>query len=162
MMKPVIISAFVVSSMAITVVDVINTLGGFSAGISREDNLTDVKTCIADIESVKSEITNAVSDIKAGGFEEYLAALKEFGDIAMKIPTDIKDCEIVMTDISRVQEWSSLFMTPFKLYEKITKNYLVKLAPICTDMEDAIKAYDTSDFYTFGYKFGDALFVVTE
>jgi hypothetical protein len=117
----------------------------------------DISTCIQDVEQTASDVEVAVADIKAGGLDNIIAALKELGVVEGDIKTALSDCKQISAD-----DWKAIddavdeMNSPISFAYHIGKDLLVNGSDIYAEIMDAQTQWDNKNYEKFGEDVGEA------
>jgi len=114
---------------------------GILRGALDAENLTDISTCITDMETIFSETETAVKDFEAGGATNILNGLKEIGNVLQNVDTDMKDCSAAKEDWPRLEALAKVFQSPKSFAYHVGKDILVNGKDIFHEIEAAVSDY---------------------
>ena len=99
-------------------------VAGVVLGLTAENHLEELTTCINGGELIVYEIEKGIEDLKEGGIDNYLLAVFEFALIYEQFGPALSDCENMQDDLRAIEEWGKIFLDLKHLSEKITYNYV--------------------------------------
>jgi len=129
---------------------------GILRGALDAENLTDISTCITDMETVFADTEQAVKDFEAGGATNILAGLKELGNVLQLVETDMKDCSAAKEDWPRLKALADVFKSPKNFAFHVGHDILVNGKDIFHEIEDSISEYKAENWEQFGLDVGTA------
>ena len=132
-------------------------VAGLLYGMVQKDDLPQIQNCLTNAESLEVEITNAVSDISKGDFQDVLKAVQEIGQIIKELPTDLDECKDIQDDITKVEAWAAVFANPVKLAETLTKNLLANWKKVSADVTTVESDWNAAKYYEAGEDVADML-----
>ena len=148
--------------MALTGSDVVNIVGGLVQGIIQKDDLSILQQCMQNAETLTTEIEVAVADFEKGGLEGYAQGLMEVSKIFKEIPQDLANCQAMGSDLTKLEEWAKIFLTPTTLIKVVSGNLIWHYKEITTDISNAVADYNAAKYFEFGEQLGEALVVATK
>ena len=142
--------------LKLSTADMINVVTGILRG-ALDLSVPSVETCISDVENIASEVQEAVADFREESFTGVSNGIKKIGDIVGQIQGDISDCEVSAEDAKKLADMAKNFKSPWSFAFTVGKNILLNGVDIYHEISDAVTAYDSADYYNFGYDVGEAL-----
>ena len=94
-------------------------VAGFMFGFTGNNNLAEIEKCYKGGDDITNDITTAFNDIKSG---EFLDGVKAIGDIILKLPDDLANCENMNDDIKSIEAWAEIFKHPVDLVHTLFYN----------------------------------------
>merc|ERR1712238_362527 len=79
-------------------------VAGLIEGLIQKDDLPEIKKCMTNTETVSVEVTRIVNEMSAGTMAAILEGVKDIYALINELPTDLKDCENIQGDITKVVE----------------------------------------------------------
>merc|ERR1711907_738753 len=132
-------------------------VAGLLYGMIKKDDLPQIQKCLDNAESLEAEITNAVSDISKGDFQDVLKAVQEIGQIVKELPDDLDECKDIDDDVKKVEAWAAIFKNPVKLTETLTKNLLANWKKVSADITTTETDWNNKKFYEAGEDVADIM-----
>ena len=84
----------------------------------------------------------AVNDFDRMDFEGILAGVEMVNSIIHVIPNDIKDCDIMSSDIAKLERWAKIFGHPITLAEHLINNLYLHFADVYADATEAMASWN--------------------
>ena len=132
-------------------------VAGLLYGMIQKDDLPQIQNCLTNAESLEVEITNAVSDISKGDFQDILKAVQEVGEIVKEVPSDLADCEGMSDDLAKLEAWAAIFTNPAKLVSTLTKNLLANWKQVSADITTTNSDWGNAKYYEAGQDVADVI-----
>ena len=129
---------------------------GILRGALDAEDLTDISTCITDMETIFGETEQAVKDFEAGGATNILAGLKEIGNVLQHVDVDMKDCSAAKEDWPRLEALAKVFQSPKSFAYHVGKDILVNGKDIFHEIEASVSDYKAENWEQFGLDVGEA------
>ena len=129
---------------------------GILRGALDAENLTDISTCITDMETIFGEAETAVGDFEKGGLTNIVAGLKELGGIFQNVETDMADCSAAKEDWPRLKALAEVFKSPKTFAYHVGKDLLVNGKDIYHEINDSVTEYKAENWEQFGLDVGTA------
>jgi hypothetical protein len=129
---------------------------GILRGALDAENLTDISTCITDMETIFGEAETAVGDFEKGGLTNIVAGLKELGGIFQNVETDMADCSAAKEDWPRLKALAEVFKSPKTFAYHVGKDLLVNGKDIYHEITDSVTEYKAENWEQFGLDVGTA------
>jgi hypothetical protein len=120
-------------------------------------SIPSAETCISDVDTLTSEVEEAITDFKKMSFSGVKAGINMIGTIAGEVEGDIADCKVSAEDAKKLAEMADNFKTPWSFIFHMGKNILLNGVDIYNEIEMSLDYYDQGDYYNFGYQIGEAL-----
>lgn len=139
--------------------DAVNVAAGIVEGITHNDDLSMMKECITNADSIESQIMAMVADLKEGNMEGVMKAISVFGEMAKQLPADLKNCKGMEADIVEIEQLAVIFTHPTELAARLESNMLRHYSELIDDVTDAIRKWDAKEYHGFGEDIGDAVLV---
>lgn len=80
-------------------------VGGIIYGLIQKDDLKRIETCLTDADQVEKEVNEAIQDFMKGDVASILSGIEVIGTLLTELPEDLKDCQDVQGDITRISNW---------------------------------------------------------
>ena len=132
-------------------------VAGLIYGMIKKDDLPQIQQCLDNASSLEAEITNAISDISKGDFQDILKAVQEIGQIIKELPEDLDDCKDIDDDVKKIETWAAIFTNPVELTKQLTKNLLANWKKVSSDVTQVETDWNNSKFYEAGEDVADVL-----
>ena len=132
-------------------------VAGLLYGMVQKDDLPEIQKCLTNAESLEAEITNAVSDLSKGDFQDVLKAVQEIGQIIKEVPQDLDECKDIDSDVKKVEAWAAVFANPVTLTKQLTKNLLANWKKVSADITTTETDWNAKKFYEAGEDVADIL-----
>ena len=145
------------TSQAIPVTGVAEAIAGLMNGIIQVDDLTEIQQCIQNSESLATDIEAAIADFKEGNFQGIIQGVEKVGSIITELPTDLSNCENIQGDITKLEQWATIFEHPTELAEQVAENLLEHYNTIFGDISTGLADYNKGDYFDFGDEIGTAV-----
>ena len=111
-----VIVAATAAYFAIDIQDATKLLSGIVFGLVQDDKLAEIEKCLGNAESVSEELNDAITNFMKGDLTSIMAGVADLGKIMAQLPEDLKDCENMQEDLTRIEAWSTIFADPWKLF----------------------------------------------
>ena len=131
-------------------------------GIILKDDLTEIQNCITDVEGLEKYVDAAVEDFKEGSLAGYSEACMQIQQLILNLPERVTTCENIHDDLTKLQQWASIFLAPSVFFKTVSKNLLWNYGTIHQDVTEAINDYDTNQYFNFGDMCGEILIIATK
>ena len=141
---------------AISILQAEEFVAGILFGLIQKDDLKYIQTCLTDADTVEEQVNDAISDFMKGDISSILAGIEVVGTLLTELPADLKDCEDMQGDLTRISAWvSGLIADPVKLAELLTTNIIRNFAKITGDINSTSADIVKADYYTAGSDIAD-------
>ena len=124
----------VASHLKMTPKDAGSILVGFINGLSKEDHLNEIQTCIDGAENLEAEIVDAIDKIGKMDITDLIAGFTELVKVVSDLQTEVKTCEAIQGDITRIENWAKIFENPTALVATVTKNLISHYGAVTKDI----------------------------
>ena len=124
----------VASHLDITPKDAGSILVGFINGLSKQDHLNEIQACIDGAENLEAEIVDAIDKIGKLDITDLISGFTELVKVVSALPTEIKTCEAIQGDITRIENWAKIFENPTAVIETVTKNLFLHYGAVTKDI----------------------------
>ena len=122
-------------------------VNGLLKGLVQDDDLNAVHACLADAGELESEIGTTITDFKG---KHLVKGLTEIGTILSHIQAEVKDCEDMKTDWTRIEKWAVIFKHPVKLVEKVAKTIVTHFRELDGDVHQIEKDDKAGNYAALG------------
>ena len=130
-------------------------LGGLMEGLVQENHLTEISTCAVDAEATVVDVEDLVGDVLAGRWfraaEKTKATVRDF-------KTSIAACESMGDDLTALESWASIFLSPTTLIATVTKHMLFHRSEIMADVNSVKYDWNAGEYYKAGQATADLLY----
>ena len=131
-------------------------IGGLLYGLIQKDDLKAIETCLTDGDQVEKEVNEAIEDFMKGDIASILAGVEVIGTLLTELPEDLKDCQEIQGDLTRISNWfSSLIADPVELAKMLTTNVIKNFSKISADINDTSADIAKADYYDAGSEIAD-------
>ena len=137
--------------------DVIKVFAGLMDGIIHKDNLDYLMGCMSGTDALVQDVENMVTHFKQGGTTGIGEGIMDVGLFLQHLPPTCYNCGAIPDDFKKLGDFFAIFGTPSLLAQRISYNLLWYYSDIKTDIDTAITDWDTSLYFEFGEKVGEAL-----
>uniref|UniRef100_A0A7S3CRK9 Uncharacterized protein n=1 Tax=Strombidium rassoulzadegani TaxID=1082188 RepID=A0A7S3CRK9_9SPIT len=145
------------SQYAINVQDAEQFLGGVIFGLIQKDDLSEIKQCLTDAEGVEEEVNKAIEYFAKGDVQDILLGIEEMGKLLQELPTDLKECVAMKSDLERIETWAAIFKNPLELLKTVTTNLIKDYAKIFADVSKTTSDIGEAKYYNAGEDIADVL-----
>ena len=121
-----------------TVLDVFEVIEGVLVGALEVEGVTDLESCIKDVNPLVTDLEAAVQDFEYGSFHKIAAGIDELGKFLTQVSTTMEDCDkIGSDDVTKLKNMGEAFLHPKKLMITSAKNVLLNGVQIYNDIKAA-------------------------
>ena len=132
---------------------------GIVHGVIQQEGLTEIGTCITDVEGEAHQAFTAFEDLWhrewKTGFQEIVATVKG-------LPTAMTDCTTISDDVATLESWATVFLAPADLENVIRTNITHNLLKLTRDLNKAKNEWKNEEYYQFGTTLGDMVVIATQ
>ena len=129
---------------------------GFANAFAASNGLTEVQACMTGLKSEEAALKEIVDDFKAGSIDKLIDGAKKLIEILNNAPADLKNCENVSGDITKITAWGEkIFSSPGSIIENVFKNS----GDIMKTIPQSVSEFDSGAYEQSG---ADADKVVTD
>lgn len=146
-----------VNVAAIDINGVLKALDGVLNGLAVGAHVEDLATCIKDAVTVGEDFEQAIADFVTEDPTKVKEGIKLIGQALEVLPDAMTACQASVSEVEKVIAVLKSFTSPLSFVYHVGKNLIVNGVEIFGEINSAYKAYQTSDFYNFGYYIGEAL-----
>lgn len=125
-------------------------LAGFIYGMTTENHLTEIEACYAGSKDIDHEITTAVADFKAGGWNNITQGVLNVLLAALQLPQELHTCKQMSSDLAAIKDWASIFTNKTKLISTVSKHYLFHKAQVQGDLAQLKTDFAADEFFQTG------------
>ena len=91
-----------------------------------------------------------------GDVASILAGVEVIGTLLTELPEDLKDCQEIQGDLTRISNWfSSLIADPVELAKMLATNVIKNFSKITADINDTSADIAKADYYDAGSEIAD-------
>merc|ERR1711998_468418 len=119
--------------------DVEEFVMGLMEGLIQKDSLPEIQKCMKNTSTVATEVNKIVNEMSAGTMQAIIQGVKDLATLIQELPTDLKDCENIQDDVSKITKWGQQFISPTGLGH-IVENVMANWSSIQQDI-GAIQAH---------------------
>ena len=130
-------------------------VAGLMYGLIEKDDLPEIQKCMKNADALEAEITNVVSDISKGEFQDVLKAVQEIGQITKELPQDLDECKAIDDDVAKIEAWAAIFANPTKLVATLSKNLLANWKNVEADINTTTSDWNAAKYYNAGEDVAD-------
>lgn len=134
-------------------------LAGFIYGMTEENHLTEIEACYGGSKDITREITTAISEFKAGGWNNITQGVLNVLLAALQIPQELSACKLG-DDITAIEEWAQVFTNKTKLISTVSKHYLFHKSEVQADLTKLEADYAAAEFFHTGEDIADLMTVL--
>ena len=131
-------------------------VAGLIEGLIQKDDLPEIKKCMTNTETVSVEVTRIVNEMSAGTMAAILEGVKDIYALINELPTDLKDCENIQGDITKVTNWAAQFLTPTGL-TKVVENVMANWSGVQADIAAINSNIQSSKYEAAGESTADVI-----
>ena len=111
-------------------------LGGLLFGLIQKDDLKAIETCLTDGDQVEKEVNEAIQDFMKGDVASILAGVEVIGTLLTELPEDLKDCQDIQGDLTRISNWvKSLEANPTQFLTTVAQNVVHNFGSITREVQ---------------------------
>lgn len=141
----------------ITTSEAVDFVAGVIDGVILKDNLKEIKQCITNVDTVKSEVETIINGFESLTVIGITEAIETFAKLASEVPVDFQQCEGIRPDLDRFKLWAEIFLHPTDLETRLVTNLPAHLNEIMADVEEAQLDISNGNFFDAGENFGEVL-----
>lgn len=141
--------------------DAVQVVAGLMDGVIQKDDLNQLQTCLTNADQLTTQIQQVVSDFEKGGMSGIMAGITILGQIITALPQDLHNCENIQGDLTKLEQWASIFAHPETLAERVAENMFEHFSEIMGDVNTAMADWNKADYFNFGDQVGTALIAAT-
>ena len=138
------------------VVDVEQFVAGVINGLIQKDDLPEIQKCLANTETVTAEVNKIVNEMSVGSLTAIIQGIKDAAALIQELPTDLKDCENIQDDVTKITNWGSQVISPTGL-AKIFENVMANWANIQSDIGNINSDLQNSQYEQAGEATADVV-----
>jgi hypothetical protein len=112
---------------------------------------------MTNVEEIAEDLEKVWADLETHSLSTLMDVIKQLGKLATEIPVSLQNCEAISGDITKFENWASIFLHPTRLLPKLEENIPAHLSEIVADVRGAKKLFDMQNFFDGGEKIGEAL-----
>ena len=140
-----------------TPTDVEQFVAGVIYGLIQKNDFADIKTCLANAETIGKEAEEAIVDFSKLSEQGIIDGAEVVFHIVEELPQDLKNCKNMAVDMERIARWTARFASPTVLILTITKNVALRLVGLIKDAKKVVHDWDVKDYYNTGDDVADIL-----
>lgn len=140
---------------------VMDIIGGFFVGMGTDVNTPDLAPCVTNTDVFGGWIQNSVVDFSKHTFDGTKDGFMDLSNAFATLPAFIDKCVPASVEVAVVVEKAVLaWGHPLSLLYHTGLNIILNGAEIFADVSKAMGAYETGNWYEFGFNIGQAAFKV--
>ena len=125
-------------------------LAGFIYGMTTDNHLTEIEACYQGGAEMDHELTKAVQDFKAGGWNYITQGVLQLLLVGFQIPQELHACENMQDDLSAIESWASIFTEKTELISTVTKHFLLHKKQVTADIGTLKTDFSTQEYFKTG------------
>merc|ERR1719454_896595 len=125
-------------------------VAGVVEGFVNKNDLKEIKACLTDADTLEGEIEAIVKDLQTLDVSHIVDAVKKIVTLVQQIPADLKNCEGIQGDITKITNWASSIDPT-----KIPTNVIEHLTPIVKDVQTITTDFQTNKYLDAGEQVAD-------
>merc|ERR1712165_279115 len=139
-----------------TVLNVFEVIEGVLVGALETEGVTDLESCITDVNPLVTDLEAAVKDFEDGSFHKIAAGIDELGHFISQVATTMEDCEKVISgdDVTKLKSMGEAFLHPKKLLFDSMKHVLLNGVSIYDDIKTGDKDLEDGKYEDAGKMYG--------
>ena len=130
-------------------------LGGLVEGLVSENHLTEISTCAVDADQTVVDVEDLVGDVLAG---HWFRAAEKAKATVTSLKTSLSACESMGDDLTALESWASIFLSPSTLIATVTKHMLRHRKQIMSDVSAVKYDWNAGEYYASGKATADLLY----
>ena len=135
-------------------------VSGLLFGFVQKDDLAEIQKCINNVGTLDDEVQEIIADFSKGDITDILKGVEVVGKVISQLPEDLKDCQDIQDDLTRLENYAKIFENPTELAKTVFTNFVAHdkavLADIA-DLEAEIKDGSPKAFYQAGDDVADVV-----
>jgi len=146
-----------VEIVSINVDGVLKTLDGVLNGLAVGAHVEDVATCVKNAVTVGEDFEQAIADFVTEDATKVKEGIRLIGEALQVLPDAMTECQAAVSEVQKIVALLKTFTSPMSFVYHVGKNLIINGVEIFNEVNSSYKAYQTADFYNFGYYLGEAL-----
>jgi hypothetical protein len=160
-MKAFVALAIAASASAVAVKKDTEITAGIFYGITQEEGLTELSSCMHDSDRFVDEIVKGVEMIIEHDLRSIIAGTRSIARAVHSLPSYLDECEHSAEDIHTLEAWSHIFLEPANLVQTIAANAINNPARVSFEVLKARRQYKDGQWFDFGDDVGTLLALLT-
>jgi cathepsin B len=140
-----------------TKTDILQFAEGFLNGVGSASVFDEIKVCIGDGESIITDITTGIEDIKSKNAAQVKTGIQLLGQAAQILPNAAKACNAGVNEIKTLVKMVESFQSPIQFLYYVGKSLIINHVDVLNEVSQAITAYEDKNFNQLGYWIGKAM-----
>ena len=145
---PIVMALYATVSIDLTGVE--EFVAGVVEGFVNKNDLNEIKACLTDADTLEGEIEAIVKDLETLNINNIVDAVKKIVTLVQQIPGDLKNCEGIQGDLSKITNWASHIDVT-----KIPTNVIEHLSPIMKDVQTITTDFQSNNYLDAGEQVAD-------
>ena len=108
-------------------------VAGVVDGLINKDDLPEIQKCMTNTKTVSTEVMAIANEIAKGDMADVIKGVTDAIKLIQELPADLKDCQNLQGDLTKIENWGKQFITPSGL-EKVVQNVMSNWSTIQTDI----------------------------
>merc|ERR1712147_124636 len=125
-------------------------VAGVVEGFVNKNDLNEIKACLTDADTLEPEIEAIVKDLQSLDVAHIVDAVKKIVTLVQQIPGDLKTCEAIQGDITKITNWASSIDPT-----KIPGNVINNLSPTVKDVQTITTDFQSNNYMDAGEQVAD-------
>merc|ERR1719454_2303887 len=138
------------ATVSIDLTGVEEFVAGVVEGFVHKNDLKEIEACLTDADTLEGEIEAIVKDLSTLDITHIIDAVKKIVTLVQQIPDDLKNCEGIQGDITKITTWASSIDPT-----KIPTNVIEHLTPIVKDVQTITTDFQTNKYLDAGEQVAD-------
>lgn len=160
-MKAFVALALAAAAHAVAVEKDTEIVSGIFYGITQEEGLTEISSCMHDGDRFVAEIVHGVEMIIEHDLRSIISGTRSIARAVHSLPTFLDECEHSQQDIHTLEAWSHIFLEPVELVQTISANAIHNVPRVSYYVLKARKNYKDGKWFEFGDDVGKLLAFLT-
>lgn len=136
-------------------------VAGIFYGITQEEGLTELSSCMHDSDRFIGEIVHGVEMIVEHDLRSIIAGTRSIARAVHSLPSYLDECEHSEQDLHTLAAWSHIFLEPENLVQTIAGNAIHNMPRVSYDVLKARRNYKDGEWFEFGDDVGKLLAFLT-
>ena len=138
------------ATLSIDVTGVEELVAGIVEGFVQKNDLAEIKKCLTDADTLEPEVEAIVKDFSSLNVANIIDGVKKIVTLVQQLPDDLKDCEGIQGDISKISNWATHIDVT-----KIPGNVIENLSPIVKDVQTITTDFQADNYMDAGEQIAD-------
>ena len=136
--------------------DVALGIEGFLEGALEAEGLTDIESCIKDVETVVTDAEQTYKDCTVHDLSHKVKCTADLAKLAKAAKTSVSDCKGITADWQKLEDMIKIFSNPTAFAWHTLKDLIVNGVDIFHEVQAAMTAFKAKDWKNFGLNLGEA------